>query len=75
MLKVMTFNIQHALDYQKQIIDFDLFINAIKKYGADGDYEDETVEAVNKFMKDCGFNKINGMFGKKSLAKAKALKK
>ena len=34
MFKVMTFNIQHALDYQKQAIDFDLFINAIKKlYG------------------------------------------
>ena len=31
----MTFNIQHALDYQRQVIDFDLFINAIKKYGAD----------------------------------------
>ncbi len=44
MLKVMTFNIQHALDYQKQIIDFDLFINAIKKYGAD----------------ICGLNEVRG---------------
>ncbi len=44
MLKVMTFNIQHALDYQKQIIDFDLFINAIKKYGADV----------------CGLNEVRG---------------
>ncbi len=34
-MKVMTFNIQHALDYQKQVIDIDLFVNAIKKYGAD----------------------------------------
>lgn len=34
-MKVMTFNIQHALDYQKQIIDIDLFVNAVKKYGAD----------------------------------------
>lgn len=44
MLKVMTFNIQHALDYQKQVIDFDLFINAIKKYGADV----------------CGLNEVRG---------------
>ncbi len=34
-MKVMTFNIQHALDYQKQIIDIDLFVNTIKKYRAD----------------------------------------
>ena len=44
MLKVMTFNIQHALDYQKRVIDFDLFINAIKKYGADV----------------CGLNEVRG---------------
>ncbi len=44
MLKVMTFNIQHALDYQKQVIDFDLFVNAIKKYGADV----------------CGLNEVRG---------------
>lgn len=44
MLKLMTFNIQHALDYQKQVIDFDLFINAIKKYGADV----------------CGLNEVRG---------------
>lgn len=31
----MTFNIQHALDYQKQIIDTGLFVDAIKKYDAD----------------------------------------
>lgn len=44
MLKVMTFNIQHALDYQKQIIDFNLFVNAIKKHGADV----------------CGLNEVRG---------------
>lgn len=44
MFKVMTFNIQHALDYQKQVIDFDLFINAIKKYNADV----------------CGLNEVRG---------------
>ena len=43
-MKVMTFNIQHALDYQKQVIDFDLFINAIKKYDADV----------------CGLNEVRG---------------
>ncbi len=31
----MTFNIQHALDYQNQIIDTGLFVRAIKKHGAD----------------------------------------
>lgn len=34
-MKVMTFNIQHALNYKKQVIDIDLFVNAIKKYSAD----------------------------------------
>lgn len=34
-MRVMTFNIQHALDYQKQIIDINLFVNAVKKHGAD----------------------------------------
>ena len=40
----MTFNIQHALDYQKQIIDFDLFVNAIKNHSADV----------------CGLNEVRG---------------
>lgn len=31
----MTFNIQHALDYQNQVIDTDLFVNAIGLYNAD----------------------------------------
>lgn len=69
MLKVMTFNIQHALDYQKQIIDFDLFINTIKKYGADvcglnevrgvgpvADYTDQT----NTIADGLGFNRYFG---------------
>ncbi|MBO5859704.1 MAG: endonuclease/exonuclease/phosphatase family protein [Clostridia bacterium] len=34
-MKIMTSNIQHALDYQNQIIDTDLFVNAIRLYGAD----------------------------------------
>ena len=34
-MKVMTFNIQHALDYRNKIIDTDLFVGAIKKHGAD----------------------------------------
>ena len=34
-MKVMTFNIQHALDYQKQIINTDFFADAIRHYGAD----------------------------------------
>lgn len=31
----MTFNIQHALDYQNKRIDIDLFVDAIKNHGAD----------------------------------------
>lgn len=34
-MKVMTFNIQHALDYKRKIIDTDFFVSAIKKHGAD----------------------------------------
>ncbi len=34
-MKVMTFNIQHALDYQNGIIDISLFIRAIRRHGAD----------------------------------------
>lgn len=69
MLKVMTFNIQHALDYQKQIIDFDLFINAIKKYDADicglnevrgfGPLEDYT-DQTNTIGNGLGFNRYFG---------------
>ncbi len=69
MLKVMTFNIQHALDYQKQIIDFDLFINAIKKHNADicglnevrgdGSLEDYT-DQTNAIADGLGFNSYFG---------------
>ena len=48
---------------------------SVGKAGADGIYGDDTVKAVNAFMKACGFKKINGMFGKKSLAHAKKWKK
>lgn len=34
-MRIMTFNIQHALDYQNKVIDIDLFIKAIKKYNTD----------------------------------------
>ncbi len=43
-MKVMTFNIQHALDFQKRIIDTDLFVRAIQKHGADV----------------CGLNEVRG---------------
>lgn len=69
MFKVMTFNIQHALDYKKQIIDFDLFVYAIKKYNADvcglnevrgagplEDYTDQTTTIANGL----GFNSYFG---------------
>ncbi len=34
-MRVMTFNIQHALDYQNKKIDIDLFVRAIRNHGAD----------------------------------------
>lgn len=43
-MKVMTFNIQHCLDYKKQVIDIDLFADAIKKYDPDV----------------CGLNEVRG---------------
>lgn len=42
--KVMTFNIQHALDYQNDKIDIDLFINSIKEQSPD----------------ICGLNEVRG---------------
>lgn len=43
-MRIMTFNIQHALDYKNQKIDIDLFIRKIKQYGAD----------------ICGLNEVRG---------------
>ena len=43
-MKIMTFNIQHALDYNNQIIDCELFADKIKEYGAD----------------ICGLNEVRG---------------
>ena len=43
-MRVMTFNIQHGLDYKNNIIDLDLFVRSIKKYGADV----------------CGLNEVRG---------------
>lgn len=43
-MKVMTFNIQHALDYKRQIISTDLFADAIRKHGIDF----------------CGLNEVRG---------------
>lgn len=44
-MKVMTFNIQHALDYKKRIINTDLFADAIKKHNVDF----------------CGLNEVRGI--------------
>lgn len=43
-IKVMTFNIQHCLDYQNDKIDVDLFINSIKEINPD----------------ICGLNEVRG---------------
>ncbi len=43
-MRIMTFNIQHALDYKNQKIDIDLFVSKIKHYGAD----------------ICGLNEVRG---------------
>lgn len=34
-MKIMTFNIQHALDYKRQVVDYDFFVSSIKKYAPD----------------------------------------
>ena len=34
-MKVMTFNVQHCLDYQNQIIDIPLFADFIKEQNVD----------------------------------------
>ncbi len=43
-MRIMTFNIQHALDYKNQKVDIDLFIRKIKEYGVDF----------------CGLNEVRG---------------
>ena len=43
-MKVMTFNIQHCLDFRKKVIDTNLFADAIIKHGADF----------------CGLNEVRG---------------
>ncbi len=43
-MRIMTFNIQHALDYKKGIINTDLFVNAIK----------------NRNIDFCGLNEVRG---------------
>lgn len=43
-MKIMTFNIQHALDYKRQVIDYDFFVKAIRKYSPDV----------------CGLNEVRG---------------
>ncbi|MEE1137342.1 MAG: endonuclease/exonuclease/phosphatase family protein [Acutalibacteraceae bacterium] len=43
-MKIMTFNIQHALDFKNKIIDTDLFAGAIKKHSID----------------ICGLNEVRG---------------
>ena len=68
-MRIMTFNIQHALDYLNQKIDIDLFVKKIKEYGADicginevrGDgplegYTDQT----NAIADGLGFNRYFG---------------
>ncbi len=43
-MRIMTFNIQHALDYRNKKIDIDLFVSKIKNYDADF----------------CGLNEVRG---------------
>ena len=44
-MKVMTFNIQHCLDYKKNKINIPLFVDTIKQCGAD----------------ICGLNEVRGI--------------
>lgn len=43
-MKIMTFNIQHALDYKNRVIDIDLFADSIKQFAPDV----------------CGLNEVRG---------------
>lgn len=43
-MKIMTFNIQHCLDYKNRVIDFDIFADFIKKHSPDV----------------CGLNEVRG---------------
>lgn len=68
-LKVMTFNVQHFLDYNNQIIDTELFAKVIKENKVDfcglnevrgeGTYEDYT-DQTNALGDSLGFNRYFG---------------
>lgn len=68
-MRIMTFNIQHALDYKNQVIDIDLFAEKIRKYGADicglnevrgeGPVEEYT-DQTNAIADRIGFNRYFG---------------
>lgn len=68
-MRIMTFNIQHALDYKNQKIDTELFVSKIMHYGADicglnevrgeGPVEDYT-DQTNAVADGLGFNRYFG---------------
>lgn len=68
-MKIMTFNIQHGLDYKNQVIDLDLFANFIKKLDPDvcalnevrgkGNWEGYT-DQIGTLTEKTGYN---GFFG------------
>lgn len=68
-MRIMTFNIQHAYDYQNKIVDINLFIKKIKEYGADiyglnevrgeGPLEDYT-DQTNTIADGIGYNSYFG---------------
>ncbi len=68
-MRVMTFNIQHALDYKNQMVDVNLFIRKIKEYDADicglnevrgdGPLEDYT-DQTNAIADGLGYNRYFG---------------
>ncbi len=68
-MKIMTFNIQHGLDYKNQVIDLDLFASFIKKQNVDicalnevrglGNWEGYT-DQIGTLTEKTGYN---GFFG------------
>ena len=68
-MKVMTFNIQHALDFKRKVIDTDLFADAIAKHNVDfcglnevrgkGPVEDYT-DQTNAIADKLGYNRYFG---------------
>lgn len=64
-MRIMTYNLQHCLDYMRKVIDFDVMADAIKSYDADivglnemrgKGVDPEYEEQVKILAEKCGYN-------------------